>query len=71
MSGQSPDVSRLFQHFGLDAAEYQRFSDRPQFVTALAVSVSAGASSGAQTRRIDPAARSAQLRARLLKGDPR
>ncbi|MES2462973.1 MAG: hypothetical protein V4671_20505 [Armatimonadota bacterium] len=69
MSGQRPDVSRLFQHFGLDPSEYLHFSEQPKFATALAASVSSGGSSGSQSRAADPVARSAQLRARLLQGD--
>lgn len=69
MSGQRPDVSRLFQHFGLDPSEYTHFSEQPQFASALAASVSAGGSSAMPSRTVDPAVRSAQLRARLLQGD--
>ena len=69
MSGQRPDVSRLFQHFGLDPSEYTHFSEQPKFATALAASVSAGGSSTGASRLVDPAARAAQLRARLLQGD--
>lgn len=71
MSGQRPDVSRLFQHFGLDPSDYTHVFERPTFVTSLAASVSVVGSSGLQSRTVDPAVRSAQLRARLLQGDSR
>jgi hypothetical protein len=69
MSGQRPDVSRLFEHFGLDPREYLHFPEQPQFATALAVAVSRGGSSGVPARRVDPYVRSALLRARLLEGE--
>jgi len=67
MSAQRPDVSRLFQHFGLDPSDYLHFSEPAKVVTALAASLTPGGSDSAQAREADPAVRAALLRARLLR----
>ncbi|TDU30908.1 hypothetical protein DFR24_0265 [Panacagrimonas perspica] len=66
MSAQRPDVSRLFQHFGLDPSDYLHFAEPAKVVTALAASLAPGGSADAARHEADPAARAAQLRARLL-----
>lgn len=60
-----PDVSRLFQHYGLDPQEYLSFSSEPP-ATALAASIRSEAAARSVSRVLDPALRSAELRARLL-----
>lgn len=66
MSSSRPDVSRLFQHFGLDPREYLSFNQVGPAATALAASVVSAAAQRAARRVMDPALRAAQLRARLL-----
>ena len=73
MSGRRPDVSRLFEHCGLDPSEYLQVSDHaPRFASLLAASVANDALRDPRRRvRRDPALRSALLRARLLRDEPR
>lgn len=70
MSGQRPDVSRLYEHYGLDPAQYEHVSeDPPRFASELAASVAAAAARNPSGRIRDPALRSAVLRARLLRDE--
>lgn len=73
MSGQRPDVSRLFEFCGLDPSEYLQVCDQvPRFASLLAASVATDALQDPRRRiRRDPALRSALLRARLLRDEPR
>lgn len=67
MSSHRPDVSRLFQLFGLDPSEYAHFEDK-RLCTVVATGSAVPAVAGATGGRIasDPVARSAQLRAQFL-----
>lgn len=71
MSAQRSDVSRLFEHYGLDPAprlSTNEAGDAPQYATALAVAA-ACAKRNASGRVCDPVLRSALLRERLLRGE--
>lgn len=67
MVRQRLDVQRVFQHLGLDSTACQQFSR--QAIAGAAPLIAAGAPPAANSpnaRRVDPAARAAALRARLL-----
>lgn len=71
MSARRSDVSRLFEHYGLDPAAHPSTSDAgdaPQYATALAVAAACAKRNGSG-RVCDPVLRSALLRERLLRGD--
>lgn len=71
MSARRSDVSRLFEHYGLDPAPHlstNHAEDPPQYATALAVAA-ACAKRNASGRVCDPVLRSALLRERLLRGE--
>lgn len=66
MHHHRPDVSRLYQHFGLDPSAYLQFRDQS---LVRQVGVAATAVRGARLARpwiSDPALRAARLRAELL-----
>ncbi|MGH8516597.1 MAG: hypothetical protein ACREUE_03965 [Panacagrimonas sp.] len=71
MSGQRPDVSRLYEHCGLDPSQYLQVSDDlpRRYASELAASVAATAARNPRGLIRDPALRSALLRARLLRDD--
>lgn len=69
MNAQRSDVSRLYEHYGLDPAQHLKDGeDPPQYATALAVAA-ACAKRNASGRVCDPVLRSALLRERLLSGE--
>lgn len=67
MSSHRPDVSRLFQLFGLDPSEYTHFDDK-RLCAVVAGASAASPVAVATGGRVaaDPVARSAQLRAQFL-----
>jgi hypothetical protein len=70
MPGHRSDMSRLFERYGLDPAQYLQISDDPpRFATALAASVAAAVEFNPHGRVRDPALRAALLRERLLRLD--
>ena len=68
MSQPRSDVSRLFQHFGLDPSDYLPFASA-QTEAGLSQPGGASASDLRSPRIADPAARAAHLRAKLLGAD--
>lgn len=68
MNDQRPDVSRLFQHFGLDPSGYLQFPNQALAGGGASPASSEHGTTCARTRISDPVLRSARLRAELLQG---
>lgn len=66
MVRQHLDVQRVFQHFGLDSNAYQQFPRQALAGTTVLIAAGAPAANAPGALRVDPAAKAAALRARLL-----